>query len=47
MTKKAKLQALCREYLTRLEYMADKHGLGDWLRDIKHANKRGECEATK
>ena len=47
MTKKAKLQALCREYLSRLEYMADKHGIGFWLRDILRANKRGECEATQ
>lgn len=47
MTKQAKLQALCREYLSRLEYMADKHGLGGWVRETLRANKRGECEATK
>ena len=27
--------------------MADKHGLGFWVRDIIRENKRGECEATK
>lgn len=41
------LQKLCREYLSRLRYMADKHGLGGWLRDIRRANKRNECVATE
>ena len=27
--------------------MADKHGLGFWVRDIIRENKRGGCEATK
>ena len=27
--------------------MADKHGLGFWVRDMMRVNKRGECEATK
>ena len=27
--------------------MADKHGLGFWVRDIIRENKRGECAATK
>lgn len=27
--------------------MADKHGLGSWVRDVIRENKRGECEATK
>ena len=27
--------------------MADKHGLGTWVRDIIKENKRGTCEATK
>lgn len=27
--------------------MADKHGLGFWVRDMIRENKRGECEATK
>ena len=41
------LQRLCRKYLKRLQYMADKHGLGFWVRDIIRENKRGGCEATK
>ena len=41
------LQRLCRRYLKRLRYMADKHGLGFWVRDMIRENKRGECEATK
>ena len=27
--------------------MADKHGLGFWVRYMIRENKRGECEATK
>lgn len=41
------LQRLCRKYLKRLQYMADKRGLGFWVRDIIRENKRGACEATK
>ena len=41
------LQALCRQYLYRLRYMADKHGLGRWVNDTIKANKRGECEGTR
>lgn len=44
---KIALQKLCREYLSRLRYMADKHGLGGWLSEIITANRRGECEATE
>lgn len=47
MKRNEPLQRLCREYLKRLQYMADKHGLGFWLRDVIKENKRGECEATK
>lgn len=41
------LQSLCREYLTRLRYIAKKHGLGDWISDIIRANRRNECEGTQ
>ena len=41
------LQALCREYLLRLKYTAEKHGLGAWIRDTIRANSRKECEATQ
>lgn len=45
--KKATLRALCGQYLDRLEYMAEKRGLGNWLREMKRANKNGECEPTE
>ena len=38
------LQALCRDYLMRLRYMAKKHGID--VDSIIRANKRKECEAT-
>ena len=38
------LQALCRDYLLRLRYMAKKHGID--VDSIIRANKRNECEAT-
>ena len=38
------LQALCRDYLSRLRYMAKKHGID--VDSIIRANKRNECEAT-
>lgn len=41
------LQALCRAYLKRLRYMAEKRGLGGWLKDTLDANERGECAATE
>ena len=45
MTKRNEaLQALCRDYLTRLRYMAKKHGID--VDSIIRANKRNECEAT-
>lgn len=47
MKRNEPLQRLCRQYLKRLQYMADKHGLGFWVRDMIRENKRGECEATK
>ena len=39
------LQALCRDYLLRLRYMAKKHGID--VDGIIRANKRNECEATR
>ena len=39
------LQALCRDYLLRLRYMAKKHGID--VDSIIRANKRNECEATR
>lgn len=39
------LQALCRDYLSRLRYMAKKHGID--VDSIVRANKRNECEATQ
>lgn len=39
------LQSLCREYLSRLRYMAKKHGID--VDSIIRANKRSECEATQ
>jgi hypothetical protein len=27
--------------------MAEKHGLGTWLQDVIHANRRKECEGTQ
>lgn len=40
------LQRICRSYLTRLRYMARKHGLESWLNDVIQANKREQCEGT-
>lgn len=39
------LQALCRDYLGKLRYMAKKHGID--VDSIICANKRSECEATQ
>ena len=39
------LQALCRDYLSRLRYMAKKHGID--VDAIIRANKKKECEATR
>ena len=39
------LQALCRDYLGRLRYMAKKHGID--VDSIIRANRRNECEATQ
>ena len=45
MTKRNEtLQALCRDYLGKLRYMAKKHGID--VDYIIRANKRKKCEAT-
>ena len=36
---------MCRDYLSRLRYMAKKHGID--VDGIINANKRKECEATQ
>lgn len=41
-----KLQQICREYLTRLHYMAKKHNLLPWLKKTIKDNKAKRCEAT-
>ena len=46
MTKRNEtLQALCRDYLGRLRYMAKKHGID--VDSIIRANKRNECSGTE
>lgn len=47
MKRNETLQALCRDYLGKLRYMANKHGLGNWISNVIKANKRGECSATE
>ena len=47
MNKKSELQRICRDYLSRLKRLANRHSLGDNLKDIIEKNKRGECEATE
>lgn len=39
------LQAMCRDYLTRLRYMAKKHGID--VDSIIRANRKGECSGTE
>ena len=41
------LQELCRGYLARLRYMAEKHGLGWWVDDTIKDNKNGKCKSTQ
>lgn len=42
-----KLQELCRYYLSKLRYMAKKHGIGEWLDGLIRANERKTCVATE
>ena len=39
------LQALCRDYLTRLRYIGKKHGID--VDSIIRANRKGECSGTE
>lgn len=41
------LQGIVRGYLKKLSYIARKHGLAPWVKDVIKRNKRGECEATR
>ena len=43
--RKARLQELCREYLSRLRYMGRKHGID--VDAIIRANRKGECSGTE
>ena len=43
--RKETLQALCRDYLSRLRYMAKKHGID--VDSIICANRKGECSGTE
>ena len=43
----AYLQSLCRMYLRRLRYYAEKRGLGGFRKELLRANRRRECEATR
>lgn len=46
MTKRNEtLQAMCRDYLGKLRYMAKKHGID--VDSIIRANKRKECSGTE
>lgn len=42
-----KLQALCRNYLRRLRYLAKKHGLGNFVDELISLNRKKECSATE
>lgn len=41
------LQRMCRKYLYSMLHLARKHGLGTFVADTIHANRRKECEATR
>lgn len=43
----SKLQELCRDYLSRLSSLAQKHGLSAWLDRVIKENARGECASTE
>jgi len=47
MTRNAKLRQICRNYLQRLRYMADKRGLTSWLNQAIKDTKRKDCEPTE
>ena len=41
------LQKLFREYMSRLRYLAKKHGLLHWLDGVIKDNRDRRCEATR
>jgi hypothetical protein len=47
MTRKEKLRQICRGYLQRLYYIANKHGLTSWLNQAIKDTKRRDCEPTE
>ena len=47
MNRKTELQRICREYLSKLKCMANRHGLGDVLTNLIEANRRQECVGTE
>lgn len=47
MARNDDLQAMAREYLSRLRYMARKHGLDGWLTALIRENREKRCEATE
>lgn len=47
MNRNDKLQAVCRDYLSRLRPVANRFGLGSWVDGIISANKRNECSGTE
>lgn len=46
-TRNEALQRLCRGYLSRLRYVASKHGLLPQLNSLIDMNKRQECVGTE
>lgn len=46
-TRNEALQRLCRGYLSRLRYVASKHGLLPQLNNLIAMNKRRECVGTE
>lgn len=47
MTRKEKLRQICRGYLQRLYYIANKHGLTSWLNQAIKDTKRSDCSPTE
>lgn len=47
MGEKKELQRICREYLSKLNGVAKRHGLGDALANLIEANRREECVGTE
>lgn len=47
MTRNDKLRQICRGYLQRLHYIANKRGLTSWLNQAIKDSKRKDCEPTE